>query len=409
MKSLDALALLMVPSGLIACNPTGTTQINQGFYPGVALSLQKSTLTVSTSTVSSGATAAVTLQLKDTNGNPFISSADGNQTVAFSFIGSGTSGGTFGAITYSENGVYTGSVTGTTGGTSHIIQATINGSAVASTGSVQVNSALSVPSISVNAGSSAVFTISLNAASAFPVAFSYVTQDGTALQGVQYTATSGTGTIPAGQTSTSVTVSTLNDGNGYESKNFNLNLTGITNASATTASGIATVNTPLADSVRDFGSIEGDNQWFYGQYVSPDSFGYSTLAWNGVMWLGTDVAGTPLITQTTQHPGCGTNTFDGLPVVRRWVNPSYTGTLTLVGHVAKANTGCGNGTSNTVVVNGVTQFTKTLAFNDSVGVPYSITNVPTTPGDTFDIATDFIGDCTCDETAFSMQIFYTPQ
>lgn len=69
---------------------------------------------------------------------------------------------------------------------------------------------LSTADVSVNAGSDATFTISLsNAPTAYDVSFSYFTIDNTAVASTDYTATTGSATILAGDTDVVVAVPTL--------------------------------------------------------------------------------------------------------------------------------------------------------------------------------------------------------
>ena len=74
---------------------------------------------------------------------------------------------------------------------------------------------LSVSQPTVTEGSSGAknlsFEVSLSAASGQPVSVSYATVDGTAVAGSDYTALSGTVTIPAGQTSATINVAPLDD------------------------------------------------------------------------------------------------------------------------------------------------------------------------------------------------------
>src|SRR5262249_32451598 len=70
----------------------------------------------------------------------------------------------------------------------------------------------------------AAFTVSLDATSTSPVTVDYSTANGTALAGTNYTATSGTVTIPAGLTSQTILVQTLDDGTVNPNKTFTVNL-----------------------------------------------------------------------------------------------------------------------------------------------------------------------------------------
>ncbi len=126
--------------------------------PGVA-SVAFSSLSVSNSTVVSGNSVTVTLQSKDSSGNPFTY---GGLPVAFSYSG-GSSSGSFGSVTDNLNGSYTATFTGAIAGSSISISATIGGVSVTSTlptimvlpGSASLaTSLITVSGSSVSSGSS---------------------------------------------------------------------------------------------------------------------------------------------------------------------------------------------------------------------------------------------------------------
>ena len=94
-----------------------------------AVSLSQSIITISPSTVGSGAVTAITLRTRDANGNDLTT---GGLTVAFSLTGGGTSSGTIGEVTDNGNGTYTALFTASTAGTPRTINATLGGSAVTS-------------------------------------------------------------------------------------------------------------------------------------------------------------------------------------------------------------------------------------------------------------------------------------
>lgn len=108
-----------------------------------------------------------------------------------------------------------------------------------------------VPSISIanasksegNSGTSTLsFTVTLSAATTSNVTFNFATASGTATSGSDFVAASGTGTILAGQLSTTVSV-TINGDTTYESnETFKVNLSGISsNAVAGTTSATGTI------------------------------------------------------------------------------------------------------------------------------------------------------------------------
>ncbi len=105
------------------------------------------------------------------------------------------------------------------------------------------------PTVSINdivvneATGTATFTVTLSAASGQSVAVNYATSNGTAVAGAggDYTAASGTLTFAPGVTTQTVSVIIAND-TAYEwSENFNVNLTGATNALIADNLGVATI------------------------------------------------------------------------------------------------------------------------------------------------------------------------
>jgi hypothetical protein len=84
------------------------------------------------------------------------------------------------------------------------------------------------------------FTVSLSEPGDETIEVSYTTVDGTATSGKDYTASSGTLTFLAGQTSRSIAVPILNDTEAEETETFTLVLTGIISGSATLGNSIAT-------------------------------------------------------------------------------------------------------------------------------------------------------------------------
>jgi chitinase len=101
--------------------------------------------------------------------------------------------------------------------------------------------ALSVSDASASEGGAATFTVSMPEASPQTVTVDYATADGTAVAGLDYTATSGTLTFAPGQTSRTVTVALLQDSLDEADETFLLQLRGAVNALITDADGQATI------------------------------------------------------------------------------------------------------------------------------------------------------------------------
>jgi hypothetical protein len=124
------------------------------------------------------------------------------------------------------------------------------------------------PSVSVNdvtvtegnTGSvSATFTLTLSAAYGQPVTVHFDTADGSATAGGDYTAASGDVTIPAGQTTQTVTVAVLGDRLAEDTETFLVNLSGATGGFVADGQGVGTIldNEPRL-SVNDVTVTEGN-------------------------------------------------------------------------------------------------------------------------------------------------------
>jgi hypothetical protein len=92
-----------------------------------------------------------------------------------------------------------------------------------------------------NAAGTATFTVSLSAASASTVTVNYGTQNGSALSGSDYTATSGTLTFTPGQTTRTVNVAILGDTTVEPDETFNLLLSNASGATIADGTGTATL------------------------------------------------------------------------------------------------------------------------------------------------------------------------
>ena len=95
-------------------------------------------------------------------------------------------------------------------------------------------------SVNENAGNLS-FTVSLSAASGQSVTVNYATTQGTASAPADYTATSGSLTLNAGQTSSTATVPITEDTLDEPNETFTVNLTGATNAIIADGQGTGTI------------------------------------------------------------------------------------------------------------------------------------------------------------------------
>jgi Big-like domain-containing protein/Calx-beta domain-containing protein len=102
--------------------------------------------------------------------------------------------------------------------------------------------ALSASDVSVVEGNNAVVTVSVDGDFRDPITVEYVTVDGTAVAGVDYTAASGTLTIAPGSTSATITVAIPGDSVAEKNKTFRVRLQNPVNARlATAAAGVVTI------------------------------------------------------------------------------------------------------------------------------------------------------------------------
>ena len=85
------------------------------------------------------------------------------------------------------------------------------------------------------------FTVSLNALSSAPVTVQYATANGTATAGSDYTAASGTLTIPAGQISKAVSINVMGDTTNEPWEKFFVNLSNPTGATLADAQGVGII------------------------------------------------------------------------------------------------------------------------------------------------------------------------
>jgi hypothetical protein len=136
------------------------------------------------------------------------------------------------------------------------------------------------PAVSINnppapvEGSSAVFTVSLSAASPQPVSVAVSTGNGTAVAPDDYTATSGTLVFAPGQTSRTVLVATTNDGVVEEDEYFYLNLSSPVDATLADSSGYVFINgNATMDKATYLGSFRGDTGGDYAVKSSSIVFG----------------------------------------------------------------------------------------------------------------------------------------
>ncbi|MGZ3694694.1 MAG: beta strand repeat-containing protein, partial [Bdellovibrionota bacterium] len=143
--------------------------------------------------------------------------------------------------------------------------------------------------VSANEGSGLTFTVNLNRASTSSTTVTYATVGGTAFAGTNYTAASGTLTFTAGQTSKTITVTSLADGTYTPDLNFTVSLTANSVTNSATGTIVNTDAAPTA-SAGNISANEGSDLVFTVSLDRPSSattsVTYSTS--NGTAASGTN-------------------------------------------------------------------------------------------------------------------------
>jgi sugar lactone lactonase YvrE len=120
------------------------------------------------------------------------------------------------------------------------------------------------------------FSVSLDAANTSAVTVTYATADGTAVAGTNYTAASGTVTIPAGMTSQTILVQTLDDGVVAANKTFTVKLSNP--VGGTISRGQGTDTTIEGDSTKFYVVDAASTSKTYRYGINENAFASSTLA-----------------------------------------------------------------------------------------------------------------------------------
>jgi hypothetical protein len=144
----------------------------------------------------------------------------------------------------------------------------------------------------------------------------------------------------------------------------------------------------VADSVKDYSGIQGQNNWYYGYYQGGlnsnnfnlmTEFGYVRLAPNNEVFSANTwtVQSSFYYTSLTDMGGHPNGRFSAArPIeqwaVRRWIS-EVDGEITLSGTIAKTDMGAGgNGIIGNILLDGVPIFSQFIANNDFVGINYTI-------------------------------------
>lgn len=191
----------------------------------------------------------------------------------------------------------------------------------------------------------------------------------------------------------------------------------------------------IADSVADFGGVQGENGWHYGYYNLEDistesgvsvalsefrqlsSFNASTGWWavNAEAASGNPANGSvpgayTVITRSRMHPNAAWSTANVVPdeqwASRRWVS-SVTGEITISGLIAHheyfgANM-VGNGTIAHILVDGQSVFSYDVGLMDFQGTFYSL-DLNVVQGSVIEMVVGAKGNPLYDATTFTMRV-----
>lgn len=285
--------------------PTASIQV----LPGTPVSAN-STLTISSSTITSGSTATVTATLRDINNNPVPSGI----LVTFNKSG-GTSSGSYSAVVNGGAGVYTTTYEGIVAGTPQTLTVSVDGVTLTPTVTVQVipgaavlaNSSLTISAPTVSSGQFVTATATLKDANANPIesgvtvtfsatggtstgTFAAVTNQGGGVYNVRYTG------VAAG---TAQTLSVLIDG---AALGHTVNVTVLPGSPSSTTStiSVSAATVMSGDTVTVTGTLRDDN----GNTISSGYLvGFSKSG-------GTSTGNFAAV--TNQGSGVYTTTYEGL-------------------------------------------------------------------------------------------------
>jgi len=160
--------------------------------------------------------------------------------------------------------------------------------------------AISVQDQSVVEGNTVLFQVRLDRTTDHRVTFAYATIDGTALAGSDYTAVSGNDTIPTGETSVTILVSTIDDGEVESSESFSFVLSSV--AGAQVSRGLATGT--ITDNEATIVSFASQVRPLLQTSCAKSGFCHGSLSTpGGGLFLGTTVTYATVIDATGDNTG----------------------------------------------------------------------------------------------------------
>ncbi|MDP2348308.1 MAG: Calx-beta domain-containing protein, partial [Gammaproteobacteria bacterium] len=253
----------------LASNNTGTANLSgDSGYP--TLDDDRPTISVSSPTVTEGASAQFTVSINKTSTadisfTPVLSSGTatlGTDTAAAGTLEVSTNGGSSwstvsGAVTIAAgqssvllrlattDDVATESDETFSLATGYISGTVTNQTGASGTATIQDNdgaSSLAINDVTVNeAAGTATFTVTRSGATGAAATVDYATKDGTATAGTDYTAATGTVSFAAGETTKTITINISNDDVFEGSETFNITLSNATGASISDDTGVGTI------------------------------------------------------------------------------------------------------------------------------------------------------------------------
>jgi len=157
----------------------------------------------------------------------------------------------------------------------------------------------------------------------------------------------------------------------------------------------------FANSMSEFSGTQGQDNWYYGFYVSPfTSATFEQMDTYDGSWYDQDLDPYyPLLWSSGGIPGDFTEW-----AVRRWIS-EVAGEVTISGILMKAypTEDCGDGITGRIIIDGTEVWSQHIEEDDFVGVTYSI-EVAVSMGSTVDFAIDPEAQNWCDQTTFTAVI-----
>ncbi|KYG67266.1 hypothetical protein AZI86_09690 [Bdellovibrio bacteriovorus] len=241
----DAAPTISIANASASEGNSGTTNMTFTVTASAA-----SALPISFNYATSDGTAASGFDYTTTSGSKTIIAGSTTTTITVQIIGN---------TRYENNKSFTVTLSAGTG-------YTVAGSTLSATGTIQNDDAaptVTISDISLVEGSgagttNAIFTVTLSAISGVNVTFDYATSNGTATAGSDYTATSGSASIAAGQTQTTLTVPITRDTTFESNETFTMtlsNLTGSTPAGSTLTATATITNDDPDTRIWDFQNV----------------------------------------------------------------------------------------------------------------------------------------------------------